>query len=61
VWSARKNDEKAAAGDSSAEKYARYDRLDAARARKWALRIEGQQGRPAPAPVEAVEPDDVPF
>lgn len=60
-WSARKNDEKAAAGDSSAEKYARYDRLDAARARKWALRIEGQQGRPAPAPVEAVEPDDVPF
>lgn len=61
VWSARKNDEKAAAGDASAEKYARYDRLDAARARKWALRLEGQSGRPAPAPFEPDDAGDVPF
>lgn len=61
VWSARKNDEKAAAGDSSAEKYARYDRLDAAMARKWALRIESQSGRPAPAPFEPEDAGDVPF
>lgn len=61
VWSARKNDEKAAAGDASAEKYARYDRFDAARARKWALRIESQSGRPAPAPFEPEDAGDVPF
>jgi hypothetical protein len=30
-------------------------------ARKWALRIEGQQGRPAPAPFEPEDAGDVPF